>query len=677
MNHYPNLFSPLDLGFTTIKNRVLMGSMHTGLEEVRNGSKRLAEYYRVRARGQVGLIVTGGVAPNCFGWVGPFSSKLTNQKEANQHKRFTEAVHEEGGKIALQILHAGRYGYHPLAVAPSSIKSPISPFRPWAMPGWGIEKTINDYARCAALAKDAGYDGVEVMGSEGYLINQFIVKRTNKRKDKWGGSLSNRIRFPVDIIKRIRERTGPDFIIIYRLSMLDLVKEGSTWDEVVILGKKIEEAGANIINTGIGWHEARVPTIATSVPRGAFTFVTHKMKSELSVPLVTSNRINTPDLAEEIIEKGMADMVSMARPFLADPDFVLKAKEGRVREINTCIACNQSCLDMVFKGQIASCLVNPVACHETEWSFPAVAKGDRKKIAVVGAGPAGLAFSVHSAARGHQITLFDKENVVGGQFNLARKIPGKEDFAETLRYFNTRIRQTGVQIRLSSMIRGRELLESGFDEIVVATGVRPRVPDIAGIDHPKVLAYKDVLEDRVTVGAKVALIGAGGIGFDVAEYLLRDHRDLTKGSSFFQKWGVDYRLKERGGIYHESQIRHPEPKRKIWLLQRSKGKPGGRLGKTTGWIHRKSLKNQKVIMLNQVVYHKIDDQGLRYSRLGEEGLLEVDHVVICAGQLPQRGLALDLCDRNIPVHLIGGAYEARELDAMRAIKQGMQLAAKI
>lgn len=676
MSQFPNLLEPLDLGFTTLRNRVLMGSMHTGLEEARNGIDRLVAYYRARARGKVGLIVTGGVAPNCFGWVGPFSSKLTDQKEVVHHRRITEAVHQEGGKIALQILHAGRYGYHPLAVAPSRLKSPISPFKPWSLPGWGVEKTIDDYVRCAALAQEAGYDGVEVMGSEGYLINQFIVKRTNKRKDKWGGSFKNRIRFPVEIVKRIREKVGTNFIIIYRLSMLDLVKDGSTWDEVVTLGKKIEEAGATIINTGIGWHEARVPTIATSVPRGAFTFVTQKMKQELSIPLVTTNRINTPELAEEILKNGHADMISMARPLLADPDFVLKAEEGRQNEINTCIACNQACLDRVFKRQIASCLVNPVACNETEWTFDKVSKA--KKIAVVGAGPAGLAFSVTAAERGHEVTLFEQDNEIGGQFNMAKKIPGKEEFSETLRYFKTKLELSKVSLKLNAKIQGRELTDGGFDLVVIATGVRPRVPGIEGIDHQKVVGYKDVLQGKVEVGEKVAVIGAGGIGFDVSEFLIHEGESASLNTeSFLREWGVDMKLQERGGLYHDTQIKRKPARRKIWLLQRKKGKPGAGLGKTTGWIHRATLNHYGVEMKDQITYKKIDDQGLHYERLGQEVILDVDHVVVCAGQESERGLAADLKDRNIPVHLIGGAYKAQELDAMHAIKQGMDLASRV
>ena len=675
MTSYPHLLAPLDLGFTSLKNRVLMGSMHTGLEEHSNGFERMAAYYGERASGEVGLIVTGGVAPNRSGWVGPFSAKLTNRKEMQDHRLITTAVHERGGKIAMQILHAGRYGYHPLAVAPSRIKSPISPFSPWPLPSFGVEKTIQDYVDCAALAQEAGYDGVEIMGSEGYLINQFIVAHTNKRKDKWGGSFENRIRFPVEIVKRTREKVGKEFILIYRLSMLDLVNDGSNWEEIVELGKAIESAGATIINTGIGWHEARVPTIATSVPRAAFTFVTKKMKSELSIPLICTNRINTPEVAEQVLADGHADMVSMARPLLADADFVKKAKEGRSEEINTCIACNQACLDHVFKRKIASCLVNPRACHETEIKVEKSEKS--KKIAVVGAGPAGLSFACTAAQRGHKVSLFDKAEEVGGQFNMAKKIPGKEEFYETLRYYRKQLELLDVDLRLGKEVAGQEITDGKFDDVVIATGVKPRTPSLPGIDHEKVLSYIDVLHGAA-VGKDVAIIGAGGIGFDIAEYLVHEgDSPSTDLSLFLKEWGLDPKLEVRGGINHGIKPEVAPPARKVHLFQRTKGKIGAKLGKTTGWIHRASLKHKQVNMIDGVSYDKIDDEGLHYSRDGQSHVLKVDHVVICAGQLPERSLAEDLKDRNLNIHLIGGAFEARELDAKYAIDQGTRLAVSI
>lgn len=669
---FSHLLQPLDLGFTTLKNRVLMGSMHTGLEEAKNGYERMAVYFAERARGQVGLIVTGGVAPNRAGWVGPFAAKLTTKSEAKKHKIITEAVHAEDGKICLQILHSGRYGYHPLAVSASTIKSPISPFKPWRLTGRGVERTINDFVKCAALAKDAGYDGVEVMGSEGYLINQFIVSKTNKRKDKWGGSYENRIQFPLEIVRRIRQKVGTNFIIIYRLSMLDLVHDGSTWEEVVHLAKEIEKAGATIINTGIGWHEARVPTIATMVPRGGFSWVTKRLMGEVSIPLVTVNRINMPNTAEQILADGHADMVSMARPFLADPDLVLKAMENRVEEINTCIGCNQACLDHTFKRKIASCLVNPRACHETELNY--LPTKNKKKIAVVGAGPAGLASSTIAAQRGHEVHLFDAASEIGGQFNMAKQIPGKEEFYETLRYFNTQIKLTGVHLHLSKKVDATELIAQNFDEIILATGVSPRQVKISGIDHPKVLSYIDVLYHKKPVGKSVAIIGAGGIGFDVAEFLTTNKSPALDIPEFMEEWGVDMKLDARGGL----QTPDPEPpKRKVYLLKRSKGKHGGNLGKTTGWIHRSSLKMKKVKMIGEVNYEKIDDDGIHINIGGKSEVLLVDNVVICAGQEPLRNLYEPLKIENISVHLIGGADEATELDAKRAINQGARLAAQL
>lgn len=670
MTKYPNLLKPLDLGFTTLKNRVLMGSMHTGLEEEKDGFERMAAFYAKRAQGGVGLIVTGGVAPNRCGWVSPFASKLTTNSEANKHKIITEAVHAEGGKIALQILHAGRYAFHPLAVAPSRIKSPISPFKPWALPSFMVSMTANDYARCAFLAQKAGYDGVEIMGSEGYLINQFIVAATNKRKDKWGGSYENRIRFPLEIIRRVRKRVGPNFIIIFRLSLMDLVENGSSWEEVVMLAQKVEEAGATIINSGIGWHESRVPTIATMVPRGTFTFATHKLRDVVSIPVITTNRINTPEVAENILASGDADMVSMARPFLADSHFVDKAQNGLSNEINTCIGCNQACLDHVFVRKIASCLVNPQACHETELVYK---KSPRtKKIAVVGAGPAGLSCAITAAECGHQVTLFDKDSMIGGQFNMAKRIPGKEEFHETLRYFTSKIVKHNVRLRLRTNVTANDLLLGSFDEIVIATGILPRKIDIPGIDNPKVLSYIDVLKDMKPVGRRVAIIGAGGIGFDTAEYLLNDPNKKHDSQTFMQEWCIDSTLSHRGGIL--PKVIDDVPIREIYLCQRTPGKLGQNLGKTTGWIHRASLKKHHVKNIVGISYDKISDQGLHYTKDGEQKVLEVDNIIICAGQNSYNELAHVLEERGVKSHLIGGALIAKELDAKFAIDQGTRLA---
>jgi 2,4-dienoyl-CoA reductase (NADPH2) len=673
MTKYPHLLSPLDLGFTTLKNRVVMGSMHTGLEEEKDGFNRLAAFYADRVKGGVGLIVTGGVAPDFCGWAYPFSAKLTSKKEVRNHKIITEAVHNNGGKIAMQILHTGRYAYHPFAVAPSAIKSPITPFKPWKLPNFLVEKTINNYARCAALAQEAGYDGVEVMGSEGYLINEFIVAKTNTRTDKWGGSYSNRIRFPIEIVKRIREKVGPNFIIIYRLSLVDLVEGGSSWDEVVTLAKKIEEAGATIINSGIGWHEARVPTIATMVPRGAFTFASGKLRGEVKIPIITTNRINTPEVAEEILANNVADMVSMARPMLADAKFVLKASEGRANEINTCIGCNQACLDHAFVKKVASCLVNPRACHETKLVYTPTQ--NPKRIAVVGAGPAGLSCAVVTAQRGHKVTLYDKNEMVGGQFNLAKQIPGKEEFYETLRYFKTMIEKHQVNLKLGHEVNAEELIKENFDEIVIATGILPRTPAIVGIKHPKVLSYIEVIQGKKPVGKKVAIIGAGGIGFDVAEYLL--HNDKPIGvDEFTYEWGIDRSLTHRGGIVKAPVIEHPL--REIYLCQRKEGKLGKKLGKTTGWIHRSSLKMHKVKMLSGLSYDKIDDIGLHYTHEYIQHVLEVDNIIICAGQESHNELATKLAEQNMKnVHTIGGAFLALELDAKFAINQGARLAATL
>ena len=675
MSLYPTLLTPLDLGFTQLKNRVLMGSMHTGLEEEKGGFDKLAAFYAERARGGVALIVTGGIAPNLRGRLVPHGSQLSFPWQVAKHKKVTGAVHQEGGKIALQILHAGRYAYHPFSLAPSAIRAPISPFKPRAMSERQIRGTIRDFASTAALAKAAGYDGVEVMGSEGYLINQFICERTNQRSDGWGGSSENRMRFPLEIVRAIRERVGTDFIIIFRLSMLDLVEKGSSLEEVIALGKALEQAGVSLINTGIGWHEARIPTIATSVPRGAFSWVTAELKKHLTVPLITTNRINTPEVAERILAGGEADMVSMARPFLADPEFVIKAAENRADEINTCIACNQACLDHVFKQKRASCLVNPRACFETELTFGRVPQP--KKLAVVGAGPAGLAFACYAAERGHQVSLFDQAPTIGGQFNFAKQIPGKEEFHETLRYFARRLEKCGVELYLGQRQSAESLLGGGFDEVILATGIRPRTPNIPGIEHPKVLNYLDVLRDGKPVGQKVAVIGAGGIGFDVAEFLVEKkaegsadhHRD-----HWLKEWGIDKSLGERGGLI-KPEIDAPE--RQIWLLQRKESKVGDGLGKTTGWIHRTVLKNRKVQMLSGVQYLRIDDEGL-HIQVGEaRQCLPVDQVIICAGQEPLRELQAGLQAAGKPVHIIGGADVAAELDAKRAIRQGAELASVI
>ncbi|MEL1217992.1 NADPH-dependent 2,4-dienoyl-CoA reductase [Aeromonas hydrophila] len=671
MSRYPTLLTPLDLGFTQLRNRVLMGSMHTGLEEEKGGFDKLAAFYGERARGGVGLIVTGGIAPNLRGRLVPHGSQLSFPWQVAKHKKVTSAVHQEGGKIALQILHAGRYAYHPFSLAPSALKAPISPFKPRAMSERQIRGTIRDFAATAQLARSAGYDGVEVMGSEGYLINQFICERTNKRTDGWGGSSENRMRFPVEIVRAIRERVGPDFIIIFRLSMLDLVEQGSSLEEVIALGKALEQVGVTLINTGIGWHEARIPTIATSVPRGAFSWVTAELKKHLKVPLITTNRINTPEVAECILAGGEADMVSMARPFLADPEFVIKAAENRADEINTCIACNQACLDHVFKQKRASCLVNPRACFETELTFGRVPQP--KKLAVVGAGPAGLAFACYAAERGHQVSLFDQASEIGGQFNFAKQIPGKEEFHETLRYFARRLEKCGVELYLGQRQSAESLLGGGFDEVILATGIRPRTPNIPGIEHAKVMSYLDVLRDHKPVGEKVAVIGAGGIGFDVAEYLVEGKGDRSR-DHWLKEWGIDKQLGERGGLM-APVIDAPE--RQVWLLQRKESKVGDGLGKTTGWIHRTVLKNRKVEMLSGVQYLRIDDEGLHIQVGEQQQCLPVDQVIICAGQEPLKELQAGLQAAGKPVHIIGGADVAAELDAKRAIRQGAELAAVI
>jgi len=651
-----------------------MGSMHTNLEEAKDGFQKLAKFYAERARGGVGLIVTGGMAPNWEGWLKPFAERMTNSSHVKKHKMVTEAVHEEGGKIAMQILHAGRYAYHPLSVAPSRIQAPINPFKPRALSTWGVKRTINDFADCAALARDAGYDGVEIMGSEGYLINQFLVEHTNKRTDEYGGSYENRMRFPLEILAKARQKVGKDFIIIYRLSMLDLIEDGSNWDEIVQLAKAIEKAGATIINTGIGWHEARIPTIATSVPRAGFTWVTKKLKNEVSIPLCTSNRINMPSVAEKVLEDGCADMVSMARPMLADENWVAKAKAGKEKEINTCIACNQACLDHTFSNKLSSCLVNPRACHETELNY--LSAVDKKKIAVVGAGPAGLAFSSIAAERGHQVTLFEADAEIGGQFNMAKKIPGKEEFYETLRYFEVQLRKHGVNVKVNTRVSGDDL--KNFDEIVLATGILPRQVTIEGVNHKKVLGYIDVLKNKVAVGKKVAVIGAGGIGFDVSEYLTQKGESPTLNTKeWMQEWGVDMSNEARGGV--EGIQQHIEaPAREVVMFQRTAGKVGAKLGKTTGWIHRTTLKMKKVKMIDGVEYVKIDDEGLHYiDKSKQPQVYTCDNVVLCAGQVSLRELEQPIADLGIPMHVIGGAYEAGELDAKRAINQAARLAADI
>ena len=670
MTTYPHLLAPLDLGFTTLPNRVLMGSMHVGLEEVKDGFARMAAFYAERAAGGVGLIVTGGIAPNDRGRPMPGGARLTNEAEAEKHKPVTEAVHKAGGKIALQILHFGRYAYHGDLVAPSALQAPINPMKPQALSTEEVEQTIEDFVRCAALAQSAGYDGVEIMGSEGYLINEFIAARTNQRDDAWGGAYENRIRFPVEIVRRTRERVGRNFIIIYRLSMLDLVEGGSTLDEVVQLAQAVEAAGATIINTGIGWHEARIPTIATKVPRAAFGWVTRQLMGKVGIPLVATNRINTPEVAEQLLADGYCDMVSMARPFLADPLFVRKAAQGKADEINTCIGCNQACLDHTFAGKVTSCLVNPRACHETLRNIaPAKSKG---RIAVVGAGPAGLSFATTAAQGGFDVTLFDAADEIGGQFNIAKQIPGKEEFHETLRFYRRQIDLTGVTLKLGTRVDAQQLLAGGFDQVVLATGVTPRLPAIDGIDHAKVRGYLDVLRDKCAVGQTVALIGAGGIGFDVAEYLLHSGTSPSQDpAKFFAEWGVDTTYAGRGGL-KPAQIEPPP--RKLVLLQRKASKVGEGLGKTTGWIHRTSLKHRHVEMVPGVTYRRIDDAGLHITVDGHDRVIAADTIVVCAGQEPQRELQAALQAAGLPVHLIGGADEAAELDAKRAIQQGFALA---
>ncbi|MEZ8148167.1 FAD-dependent oxidoreductase [Enterovibrio norvegicus] len=662
---YPHLLAPLDLGFTQLKNRVLMGSMHTGLEESNDGFRKLSAFYAERAKGGVGLIVTGGFSPNFRGRLHPLSAQFSSGRAARAHRNITDAVHENGGKIALQLLHAGRYAMHPFALSASEVRSPISKFAPSEMSERQIRNTISDFAKSSELAREAGYDGVEIMGSEGYLINQFICKRSNNRYDAWGGSYQNRSRFPIEIVKAVRERVGKDFIIIFRLSMLDLVEQGSTHDEVVELAKALEAAGVTILNTGIGWHEARVPTIATQVPRAAFSWVTERLKGEVNIPLVTCNRINTPEVGESILSSGQADMVSMARPFLADANFVVKAEEDRSDDINTCIACNQACLDHVFKGKRASCLVNPQACYETELVVaPATAK---RKVAVVGGGMAGMSCAVTAAERGFDVVLFEKAPQLGGQFNLAMQIPGKEEFKESIRYFTRRVEQCGIEVRLNTEVNAESL--DGFDEVVIATGVKPRMPNIQGIDHEKAIDYQTFIREQPALGGRIAIVGAGGIGIDVATMITEPENQTL--DEWLQDWGIDKSLSHEGGLLPAP---HYVAQRQVWLLQRRQGRVGKGPGKTTGWIHRKTLEKRGVELLGGVSYEKIDDAGLHITLEGQEHILPTDHVIICAGQESVNGLVAELESKGINAHIIGGAEKAGELDAKRAIRQGVELA---
>ncbi len=664
MNHtYPNLFSPVDLGFTQLKNRVIMGSMHTGLEEEENGFEKLAAFYVERVKGGVGLVITGGISPDIFGRLTPRGAKMTHGGDVKKHRIITQAVHESGGKICMQLLHAGRYAYSPIALAPSRIKAPITPFTPWKMSSWGVKRTIRAFVRAARLAREAGYDGVEIMGSEGYLINEFLVSRTNQRTDRWGGSFENRMQFPLEIIRGIRKEVGEDFIVVYRLSMLDLIEDGQTWKEIEQLALAIEQAGANIINTGIGWHEARIPTIAQMVPRGSFAWVTQRLKGKLNIPLVTTNRINTPEVAEKLLADGYADMISMARPFLADPYFLAKAKEGKPEEINTCIACNQACLDHIFSGKTASCLVNPFACRETTWQLKPTTKP--KRVAIIGAGPAGLSAAVTAAQRGHHVTIFEKNNRIGGQLLMAKDVSGKEEFNETLRYFEKQIEKYKIPLKLQYEFQINDT--TGFDHFIISTGVHPRKVAIDGIDHPMVIDYVDVLAKKKPVGKRVAIIGAGGIGIDVSLFLIKGS-EAESVDDFLEKWNVDKQYKHRGGIDPVSQTKPTQ--RSIYLLQRKKGKPGALLGKTTAWIHRLELKKYGVTYWDDLHYRKITDEGLWIERHGKEQLIAVETVIVCAGQESENALSAQLESMNCAVTVVGGAKFAGELDTKRAIEEG-------
>ena len=664
---YGRLFAPLDLGFMRLPNRIVMGSMHTGLEDRARNYPKLAAYFAARARGGAGLLVSGGIAPNRAGWGFPFAGKLSSPGEVARHQLVTQAVHSEGGKICMQILHTGRYAYHPFPVAPSAIRAPINRYKPRGLSSDGVRDQIADFVNCARLAQDAGYDGVEIMGSEGYFINEFLAPRTNNRTDEWGGSLENRARLALEIVRQTRAAVGPDFIIIFRISGLDLVEGGGTGAEVEWLASQMEGAGATMLNTGIGWHEARIPTIAGAVPRGAFGWVSARIKAATRLPVIATNRFNSPDGAEAMLEKGDADLVSMARPLLADPDLPRKSAEGRENEINTCIACNQGCLDKVFEGKRATCLVNPRAAYETELLIEPVKPA--KRIAVVGAGPAGLACATTLAERGHRVTLFERAHEIGGQFRYAREVPGKEDFHDTLRYFARRIELTGVELRLNTTAESAQLAADGFDAFVIASGVSARVPDIPGIDHPRVITYPELLSGVKQAGESVAIVGAGGIGFDVATFLTHD-----TDADYFEEWGIDRTLTNRGGLVPPKRV---TSRRRVYLLQRKPGKLGATLGKTTGWIHRSALKARGVVMRNGVNYQRIDDAGLHLTTEAGAELLAVEHVIICAGQESVKGLASELASSGKPVHVIGGALLAAELDAERAIREGVTLAASI